>query len=141
MENLLEKTIEKKKIKKIKRKHLKAEDRYKTIIKYEDSEKQLNLTPVKTKTLKTIVKPKINVCNTLKIEVSTPGKRKIINMSEHVNEAMNTDKKILKDNSEYTNKNIQNMENHEENNSTYYNPTNSAFIETLCSDKNITNKR
>ena len=127
-------------LKKRKTKHLKAEDRFKTIIKYEDSEKQLNITTVNPKVSKNIVKPKTNVYNNLKIEVSIPGIRKIMNITEHVSKAVNTDKKNIRDNDEDANKNSKIMEKHEENNSTLYNASSSAFIETLCSDQNIPKK-
>jgi hypothetical protein len=55
-------------------------------------------------------------------------------MSEQVDEAMDTDKKDIKDN------NV-GMEKTRKEGSTSNIPTNSAFIETLCLDQNISQKR
>ena len=129
VESLLEKTKEKKKRKK--KTDVKADDTVKTIIKYLVDEKKANLNKTDQRSLKTKVHLRKHWPNDLKIEVSTPGNRKIIKMSEHGDGALDTDKKDINDNRERPG----------ENNSLAINPVSSAVVETLCSERDTEQKR
>ena len=132
VESLLEKTKEKKKRKK--KTDFKTDDKVKTIIKYVDDEKPTNVNKTDQSSLKTKVHLRKHLLNDLKIEVSTPGNRKIINMSEHGDGALNTDKKDINDNKE-------SIERPGENISTSIDPESSAVVETLCSERDTEQKR
>ena len=132
VESLLEKTKEKKKRKK--KTDFKADDTVQTIIKYLVDEKQANVNKTDQRSLKTKVHLRKHWPNDLKIEVSAPGNRKIINMSEHGDGALDTDKKDINDNKE-------SRERQGENISTAINPESSAVVETLCSERDTEQKR
>jgi hypothetical protein len=128
VESLLEKTKEKKKT------DFKTDDTVKTIIKYVNDVKTTNVNKTDQSSLKTKIHLRKHLLNDLKIEVSTPGNRKIINMSEHGDGALNTDKKDIHDNKE-------SIERPGENISTSIDPESSAVVETLCSERDTENKR
>ena len=128
VESLLEKTTEKK------RTNLKTNYTVKTIIKYVDDEKQVIVNKTDQSSLKTKVHLRKHLLNDLKIEVSTPGNRKITNMSEHGDGALDTDKKDINDNKESREKQGENI-------STAINPESSAVVETLCSERDTEQKR
>ena len=128
--SLLEKTTELKKIKK--KTYCKTDDKLKT--KYVEDEKQENVTKADQSSFKPNVQPRKHLLNDLKIEVSTPGKRKITQMSEHGGGALDTDNKDINDNRE-------NREGPRDNISTSTNPSSSAVVETLCSEKDTDQKR
>ena len=132
VESLLEKTTEKKKRKK--KTYCKTDDKLKTVIKYEDDEKQENVTKADQSVFKPNVQPRKHLLNDLKIEVSTPGKRKITKMSEYSDGALDTDNKDINDN-------MENREGPRDNISTSTNPSSSAVVETLCSEKDTEQKR
>ena len=132
VESLLEKTTEKKKRKK--KTYCKTDDKVKTIIKYVDDEKQVNVNKTDQSYLKQKVQPRKHLLNDLKIEVSAPGKRKITNMSEHGDGALDTDKKDINDNKK-------SRERPGEETSTSTNPSRNAVVETLYSEKDTEQKR
>ena len=128
VESLLEKTTEKK------RTNLKTNNTVKTIIKYVDDEKQVIVNKIYQSSFKPKVQPRKHLLNDLKIEVSTPGKRKITNMSEHGDGALDTDKKDINDNKK-------SRERPGEETSTSTNPSRNAVVETLYSEKDTEQKR
>ena len=132
VESLLEKTKEKKKGKK--KTAFKTDDTVKTIIKYVDYEKQANVNKTDQSSLKTKVHLRKHLLNDLKIELSTPGHRKITNMSEYGDGALDTDKKDINDKKE-------SRERQGENISTAINPESSAVVVTLCSERDTEQKR
>ena len=125
VESLLEKTTDK---------NFKTNNTVKTIIKYVDDEKQVNVNKTDQSSFKPKVQLRKHLLNDLKIEVSTPGKRKITKMSEHGDGALDTDDKDINDNRE-------NREGPRDNISTSTNPSSSAVVETLYSEKDTEQKR
>ena len=132
VESLLEKTKEKKKRKK--KTDFKADDTVQTIIKYLVDEKQANVNKTDQSSLKTKVHLRKHLLNDLKIELPTPGHRKITNMSEYGDGALDIDKKDINDNKE-------SREIKGENISTAINPESSAVVVTLCSERDTEQKR
>ena len=127
VEDLLGKTTEKK--------TKSNADKTITIVKYDDDDDdEIEEHGEYIQRSKSLFQERKHILDDLKIEVSSPGKRKIIKMSEHCDGTVDTDKKDTSENGESSNRPV-------EEGSMTSNPTTNTLIETLCSDQNAANKR
>ena len=108
-------------------------DKIITIVKY-DGDDEIEEHREYIQRSKSLFQERKHILDDLKIEVSSPGKRKIIKMSEHCDGTVDTDKKDTSENGESSNRPV-------EEGSMTSNPTTNTLIETLCSDQNAANKR
>ena len=113
-------------------------DKIITIVKYDDvhddDDNEIEEHGEYIQRSKSLFQERKHILDDLKIEVSSPGKRKIIKMSEHCDGTVDTDKKDTSENGESSNRPV-------EEGSMTSNPTKNTLIETLSSDQTAVNKR